>query len=624
MARNARILYVYSNNVMDALQFAIDQNLAQVISVSYGLCELRSSSASLRSYQTWARQANAQGITWVNAAGDSGGADCAAGTSAITGLAVDAPASVPEVTGIGGTTLTASMGTYWNTTNNSTDESVLSYIPETVWNDSTTGSPAAGGGGLSVFFAKPAWQTGLGVPNTGARTVPDISLAVSANHNGYLVYTGGSLSVFGGTSAGTSVFAGMIALLNQYLAQGTGTGSVGNINPRLYSLAQTLPSAFHDVTSGTNAITVTCGARRNCSTGSYGHSAGVGYDLASRLGSVDFYNLVTWKTEAGTPATTNMTLTSTAATISVGDTVRLTATVVAPNGAVPLGGVTFRLGNVILGTAALIAGPSQSTATWSLTGSNLSAGPNTIVAEYGGNTSYTGANASTTITVTQLSDPWIAAFTNAASFRSVYAPGMLMSVFGSQLAPATLNATSLPLPQEMAGVSVTINELPAPLMYVSPTSLNIQIPYEVAIDSPLTVAVNNNGRIATGSVITAQSAPGIFIDINSAPIYNASAARGQIGTLYITGAGAISPAVATGFAPDPGTIVSNLPRPQQSLSVMVGGVSAPLQFVGIPWGSVGVVQVNYQIPNNVPLGTNAVVVQIGNATSAEAYLTIVP
>src|SRR5207253_2833324 len=106
VARNARIIYVYASNVVSAVQYAIDQNLAPVISMSYGLCEPLNSAASLRSYQTWARQANAQGITWVNAAGDNGGADCAGGTSGTGGLAVDAPANVPEITGIGGTTLT--------------------------------------------------------------------------------------------------------------------------------------------------------------------------------------------------------------------------------------------------------------------------------------------------------------------------------------------------------------------------------------------------------------------------------------------------------------------------------------------------------------------------------------
>ncbi|MCU1338951.1 MAG: peptidase and in, kexin, sedolisin [Bryobacterales bacterium] len=628
VARNARILYVYSSSVMNAVRYAIDQNLGSAISVSYGSCELQTSAASLRAFQTWARQANAQGMTWVNASGDSGGADCASGSSGAGGLAVDAPASVPEVTGIGGTTLQEDGGTYWNASNGTNDASVLSYIPETAWNDSTAGSPASGGGGASSFFLKPSWQTGAGVPNDGARSVPDISLAASANHNGYMVYTGGTLVVFGGTSAGTPVFAGMVALLNQYLARGGDTGSVGNVNPRLYSLAQSAPNAFHDVTSGSNTVSVTCAPQaRSCSPGSYGYDAGPGYDLATGLGSVNLYNMVTgWKGPVGslTPGTANMTLTSSAASIGASDSVTLTASVASANGGVPLGTVAFRIAGVLLGTANLIASTNKSVATWNVTGASLSAGSNTISAEYSGNAAYAGATASTTVTVAQGSSgpPAISGFTNAASFRTSYAPGMLLSVFGSQLAPAAWSATSVPLPSQMAGVSVTINGVTAPLLYVSPSLLNIQIPYEIGPDTLATVIVNNNGRTATGSLTVGALAPGIFVDSNFAPIPNATGTRGQIITLYITGAGAITPQVATGGAPDQSTAVSNLPQPLAALNVTVGGLPAAIQFAGIPWGLVGVMQINYQIPEGVPLGTNPVLVQIGNVSSAAANLTV--
>jgi uncharacterized protein (TIGR03437 family) len=628
VARNARILYVYSANVMNAVAYAIDQNLAPVITVSYGACELQTSASSLRAFETWARQANAQGITWLNAAGDSGGADCDQGTSGVAGLAVDAPASVPEVTAIGGTTLADASGTYWSPTNGSNDLSALSYIPETVWNDSTAGSPASGGGGASAFFLKPSWQTGTGVPNDGARDVPDIALAASPNHDGYLVYSGGTLGVFGGTSAGTPVFAGMIALLNQYLVRSGGAAGAGNINPRLYTLAQTSPAVFHDVTTGTNVVSVTCTTRqRNCAAGSYGYSAGSGYDLASGLGSVDAFNMVTtWTAPGGsiTPGTVSMTLTSSGATISAGDSVTLTASVTAVNGGVPLGSVVFRIGAVSVGTASLAPGSNGSAATWIVAGTSLVTGPNTISAEYAGSPSYTGATASTIVTLAQASSgaPLITGFTNAASFRTVYAPGMLMSVFGSQLSPTAQSASTVPLPSQMNGVSVTINGLTAPLLYVSPMLLNIQIPYEVGPGASLTVIVNNNGQTATGFVTTSATAPGIFVDANFAPIPNATAVRGQTISLYITGAGAITPLVATGAAPISTTAVESLPRPQQTVGVTVGGLPAALQFVGDPWGLVGVVLINYQIPDGVALGTNSVIVQVGGVSSAAATLMI--
>ncbi len=120
---------------MDAIQYAIDQNLAPVVSSSYGLCELENLRADALTFQRWAQQGNAQGITWVNASGDSGAADCDERRN--PGLAVDSPADVPEVTGVGGTEFAEGAGTYWSTTNNPvTGGSALSYIPETSWNDS--------------------------------------------------------------------------------------------------------------------------------------------------------------------------------------------------------------------------------------------------------------------------------------------------------------------------------------------------------------------------------------------------------------------------------------------------------------------------------------------------------
>ena len=130
-APQATLIYVYSRDVMDAVQYAIDQNLAPVISVSYGLCEPLTLRSDMLGMQSWARQANAQGITWVNASGDSGGADCLSGTSSNNaGLAVDSPANIPEVTGIGGTTFNEGSAQYWNATNNANGGSATSYIPE--------------------------------------------------------------------------------------------------------------------------------------------------------------------------------------------------------------------------------------------------------------------------------------------------------------------------------------------------------------------------------------------------------------------------------------------------------------------------------------------------------------
>ena len=116
------------------------------------------------------------------------------------------------------------------------------------------------------------------------------------NHDGYYVYTAGRLRVFGGTSVAAPVFAGIATLLNQYLVSGgiQAAPGLGNMNVRLYSLAQTAPSAFHDITTGDNIATANCGSKSTtCSAKPVGFSAGKGYDQATGLGSVDVDKLIT-------------------------------------------------------------------------------------------------------------------------------------------------------------------------------------------------------------------------------------------------------------------------------------------------------------------------------------------
>jgi subtilase family serine protease len=323
VAKNASIIYVYVGNnpnfsVWDALQYAIDNNLAPVITTSFGFCEQGLGQTTVDTVQGWAQQANAQGQTIIAAAGDSGAADCDGSrvTSAVQGFAVDVPAAIPEVTGVGGAefsgdSASTSTTTYWNGSNDSVYGSASSYIPEGVWNDTSQsiadgGGLAAGGGGASTFFSKPSWQTGMGVPNDGHRDVPDVSLNASPFHDSYLVCDGTDgtgnqgctngfrdsqnlLAVVGGTSAGAPTFAGIVALLNQ----ATGSRGLGNINSTLYSLAGSAPSAFHDISSGNNKVPCTSGSTNCPSGGTIGFSAGTGYDQASGLGTPDVFNLAT-------------------------------------------------------------------------------------------------------------------------------------------------------------------------------------------------------------------------------------------------------------------------------------------------------------------------------------------
>ena len=125
IAKNATVHYIQAGigtgatcahrtkNVFDSLQYAIANNIGQVISISYGNCEANLGTSFVRTMQQWAQEANAQGQTISGPAGDDGAADCesATATSASHGLAVDVPAAIPEVTGVGGTEFTGDSGT---------------------------------------------------------------------------------------------------------------------------------------------------------------------------------------------------------------------------------------------------------------------------------------------------------------------------------------------------------------------------------------------------------------------------------------------------------------------------------------------------------------------------------
>jgi len=281
-----------------------------------------------------------------------------------------------------------------------------------------------------------------------------------------------------------------------------------------------------------------------------------------------------------------------------------------------------------VGCAELAGSGGTASATLTVDATALATGANTISAQYGGNTSYSGASSSVVLTVAvapSSGPPVIASLTNGASFVQGYAPGMVLTVQGTGLAPFTQTAMSVPLPTKMQGVTATINGVPAPFygVYASPQQLNIQIPYETPSSGTAVLVINNNGQTVSVSFPMAATAPGIFFDYRTGAVVPLpSAARGQVATLFITGAGAVTPVVATG-APPTYLAIASLPTPITDPKVVtVGGVNAPIQFIGIPAGLVGVVQVNFQIPASVSTGNQRVVVSIGGVSSPAATLTV--
>lgn len=642
IARDATIVYVYALFVTDALDYAINQNVAPVITMSYGECENLTGTAALTGLRTYAQQAAAQGISWMASSGDSGANGCygQVPSRGLTGLSVDQPASIPEVTAVGGTTLNEGTGNYWSATNDGYHASALTYIPEMTWNDTAIdGSPAASTGGASVYFSKPAWQTGTGVPNDGWRDVPDIAMPASADHDAYLVYTSGLMEAFGGTSVSSPVFAGMAGLLNQYVtANGLqAAAGQGNMNPRLYALASSSPGAFHDITSGNNLVPSCSSTQRNCVPTQVGFNAGPGYDQTTGLGSVDAYNLITaWtqSTGGGTfPAV--LLLTSSVNPLPAAGSTVLTATVSTPGGKAPTGTVTFYLAGVALGTAPLAGSGLTLTAALPVTGAQLSVGAAedptgvgvaditpTVTAVYNGDKIYEPGAVTVSLVVVAPNAVAISGSTSAASFLPNFAPGMIMALFGQNLASSTPAQPGSPLPTQLAGTTVTLNGIPVPLYYVSPSQINMQIPYEIPGNSTAILKVSSNGQTATSRINVSAATPGIFADGNGLLVPYQATGRGQSVVLYETGDGLVSPQPVSGSVPAAGVT----PVPRATVSVTVGGVPAPTPFayLGVPAWSIGVTQINFTIPSSAPLGFQQVVVTVGGAPSAPVYVMVTP
>jgi Pro-kumamolisin, activation domain/Bacterial Ig-like domain (group 3)/FG-GAP-like repeat len=367
MAPDADIVLVVSASTNDSdgialsALYAIDNDVAPVMSVSYGACEAALGTAGNQFYSALWEQAAAQGITVIVSSGDGGPAGCeqpfASGDPempavARTGPGVNGLASTPYNIAVGGTQFAESAhASYWAQQGNAAFGSALSYVPEAAWNescspyacDASKANFAAGGGGPSTCtesstdvrgvstcngnYPKPAWQTGVGVPDDGARNLPDISLAAAAR-DGYVLCFDGSCAVdevtgsfnfylTAGTSLSAPAFAGVMALVNQR------TGSrQGQAAPFLYSLAQadavrgldcdgSAPGpgfdscTIRDVTRGDTNIPC-AGGSSGCSESApetYGTLSGYvavpGYDLATGLGSVNVANLVdNWGNES--------------------------------------------------------------------------------------------------------------------------------------------------------------------------------------------------------------------------------------------------------------------------------------------------------------------------------------
>jgi kumamolisin len=224
------------------------------VSLSYGIGETYTTASQVQTDDQYFAELASAGVTVFVSSGDGGSSPGTSGHDNTGPVQAESPASDPNVTGVGGTSLLV---------NSSTGD----VTSETAWSD--------GGGGISIYFNRPSWQTGTGVPSGSKRLVPDVASVADPNTGGFLILNGAEYSV-GGTSWSAPTWAGFGALINQARAN-AGLGSLGLLGPKTYPLLGS--SRFRDITSGSNGP-----------NGVY--NAGVGYDLCTGIGVPEVANLL--------------------------------------------------------------------------------------------------------------------------------------------------------------------------------------------------------------------------------------------------------------------------------------------------------------------------------------------
>lgn len=402
------------SNIYSALQYEVGTLNDPIVNMSFGACNSGSTSAST-TLDNYFRTGAAQGISFFVSSGDNGAADCDAGSSTVPNsqvLSTNLICASSYVTCVGGTEFAEGSGTYWNSSNSSARVSAKGYIPEGAWNEPSytangkTSFQASGTGGGVTKFAKPSWQTGIGVPSDGVRDVPDLSFSASL-HDGYLVCqadqgndcsSGTFKYIIYGTSASSPGMAGIAAMLDQRLG-----ARQGNVNPTLYSLAAKTTNVFHDATPATSGVS-TCStavpsmcnnstpSASSLSGGLAGYALTTGYDLATGLGSLDVANFLTAVAGATTSvADATVSLTASANPITTTQTVTFTAAIAGSSSATPTGTVQFYSNGTFLGSAVAVS--SGKAFTPALTFST--AGTYSITAVYSGDGAFSSATSST-------------------------------------------------------------------------------------------------------------------------------------------------------------------------------------------------------------------------------------
>ncbi len=225
---------------------------------------------------------------------------------------------------------------------------------------------------------------------------------------------------------------------------------------------------------------------------------------------------------------------------------------------------------------------------------------------------------------------------NGASFAPAparVAPGSVIAIFGTRLAPAEAAASALPLPTALGSVAVDVTfgrtTLQMPLFYVSPGQINAQLPVEVPHSAPADVVVRLGGlRSEPLTINVSLSETGIFtyqsnraVAVNQDGALNSSTApapRGSVITVYLTGQGALDPEIPSGL-PAP---VNRLSRAANEASATIGGVAAQIEFLGATPGFVALSQANITVPADAPTGDQPLVITVAGHPSNRPLVSV--
>jgi uncharacterized protein (TIGR03437 family) len=212
-----------------------------------------------------------------------------------------------------------------------------------------------------------------------------------------------------------------------------------------------------------------------------------------------------------------------------------------------------------------------------------------------------------------VASPKISSVVSAGDLKSPAAPGGLISIFGSQLSPTNLATKEIPVPTALGDSCLTVNGQPMPLIFVSPTQINAQMPFQAF--GNVTMIVHTPGGVSDNFNLTVLSnAPAVFLSGAAGPVTNlptvVRADNNQLATdsnpvhhndtlvIYLTGMGAVTPVVGDGLPAPSSPLATALTEPV----VELGGSTLPILYAGLAPGQVGVYQINVTIPRGVPQG----------------------